>query len=326
MFRIVALFLAACLPLFSLLAAFSRDSAMAAGYDRALGRLLREALSSLFGLFPFSLTEVLLWALPFLLVPALWLGVRTRHPRRLLSLLLSVLLSVIAAYTLSFAPGLYKPPLSEELGLPDREPTAAEVEGCLGWLTALAVPPARIPGEAEVAACLRRGLLTAEAHYGITANRAAVGKRTATPLFAKLGYFGLYAFPLGEVTVSDRIPTATGVFTLAHEMAHASGYAREEEADLVALLSCLESRDPYLIYAAASGMLGRMLIEVERAAPAAWERASGELSEAVRQELFESGEAYERGLLPTVADSLPTYSGTVRLLCAFYRARVAGGT
>ena len=173
---------------------------------------------------------------------------------------------------------------------------------------------------------LQAGLSAAGERYGLCQNPAARGKRTATAILSRLGYFGLYAFPFCEVTVSDRIPRATYTFTLAHELAHASGYVREEEADLVGFLACLESRDPYLLYAGASGMLGRLLCELYRSAPEAWEAASDKLSGAVRQELYESGEVYERDALATLAGDAPTYGETARLLCALYRIYGKTGT
>ncbi|MFZ9782454.1 MAG: DUF3810 family protein, partial [Bacilli bacterium] len=46
------------------------------------------------------------------------------------------------------------------------------------------------------------------------------------------------------------VPDALIPFTMAHELAHAKGVMREEDANLVALYVCLSSNDPYLQYSA----------------------------------------------------------------------------
>ena len=45
-------------------------------------------------------------------------------------------------------------------------------------------------------------------------------------------------------------PDYTSPFTAAHELAHQRGVAREDEANMIAFLVCMESEDSYIRYSA----------------------------------------------------------------------------
>ena len=61
---------------------------------------------------------------------------------------------------------------------------------------------------------------------------------------------GIYSFFTGETNINVRFPDYTIPFTSAHEMAHQRGIAREDEANMIAFLVCIESEDPYIQYSA----------------------------------------------------------------------------
>lgn len=304
-----------------LLFAFWLLPAFADGFDALVGAPLRARLSACNAKISLSLTELFLLLVPVLLLLLPVFAFRVRHPSRLLALLLGFLLLFFGLYTLTFAAGVHRSPLSVRLGLSASEPTPEELSACAEWLSSLALQGGDAPSDAEIAARLKTAFSGVGKAYGIPVNTAVRPKRTLTPLLARLGYFGLYAFPLGEVTVVSECRGAVGTFTLAHEMAHASGFSREAEADLLAFLVCLDSGDPYLVYAGAAGMLGRLLTALHEEAPALWQSASDGLPPSARRDLLESGEAYERDSAPTEAPPGLSYSETVILLCALYRAR-----
>lgn len=318
-------FISAFLLLGGLLLLEYRIPPFALMVDRLLGAPVRSRLSMLSSLFAFSLAEWLLLLLPLLLAVFSFVAVvaakSARATRNLARGLLSFLLVFFAVYVLAFAPGQCRPLLTDTLRLSDDAPTADDVLSCVFWLSSLADTDATYPGDAVVAAHLRTALADAGEKYAFSANTAVAVKKTATPLFLRLGYFGLYAFPLGEITLTSACPEATLAFTLAHEMAHASGFSREEEADVVALLACLDSGDPYLISAAATGMLGRAMCALYENSPALWERASDMVPDTARRELSDAGEVYEHGMTEADAPIAEDYGATLRLLCAIHRTR-----
>jgi len=59
---------------------------------------------------------------------------------------------------------------------------------------------------------------------------------------------GVYSYFTGESNININMPAYTIPFTAAHELAHQRGIAREDEANFVAYLACIESDDPYIRY------------------------------------------------------------------------------
>ena len=304
--------------------AMHRSPTLALMLDRTVGAPLRSVLSRLSSLFHPSLAEWFILFLPLFLIllvlAALSAAKSKRATRRLANGLLCFLLSFFAVYVLAFAPGNHRAPLTEALQLSNAPPTADEVLAAVSWLSALAEGDSAYPGDAAIEKNLRAALAAAGKRYGFTANTAVAVKESATPLFLRLGYFGLYAFPFGEITLTAACPEATRAFTLAHEMAHASGFSREEEADAIALLTCLDSGDRYLISAAATGMLGRAMCALYEYSPALWERASLLIPDAARRELSDAGDVYEQGVTEAGATVAEDYGAALFYLCAIHRA------
>lgn len=299
--------------------------AVALALDRTAGAPLRHLLSSAAARIAPSLTEGALLLLPLITLLALPLAIllarsdaATRRTVRALSLLLA---AVTLLFALTFLTGLLTPPLAVRLGLSDEAPTASELISCAEWLSKLAEGrEAAAPARSTVVARLREAYGRAGERYGFTANTAVPVKESATRLMARLGLFGLYAFPLGEVTVNADCPDGVAAFTVAHEMAHASGFSREEEADAVALLVALDSGDSYLAGAVAEGMLGRLLCTLAAEDPAAWQAVSVRLSAGTRRGIGEANESYEAGrYAPALVGEAPTYGRVVQLAVALYR-------
>lgn len=66
---------------------------------------------------------------------------------------------------------------------------------------------------------------------------------------------GVYSYFTGEANLNVAFPDYTLPFTAAHELAHQRGIAREDEANFVAYLVCLESDDAYIRYSGYLNML-----------------------------------------------------------------------
>lgn len=59
---------------------------------------------------------------------------------------------------------------------------------------------------------------------------------------------GVYTYFSGEANINVNFPDYTIPYTAAHELAHQRGIAREDEANFVAFLVCMESDDAYIRY------------------------------------------------------------------------------
>ena len=65
---------------------------------------------------------------------------------------------------------------------------------------------------------------------------------------------GMYTYYTGEANINTDFPDYTVPYTVAHEMAHQRGIARDDEANFVAFLVGIGSEDPYIRYAAYMNM------------------------------------------------------------------------
>lgn len=85
----------------------------------------------------------------------------------------------------------------------------------------------------------------------------------ASALMSELSLIGITFTPIGEANVNKQAPVSDMIFTTAHEMAHAMGIMREEDANLVAAYVLINSDNDLLRYAAMMEYYGRLLNVVE---------------------------------------------------------------
>lgn len=78
----------------------------------------------------------------------------------------------------------------------------------------------------------------------------SVSRLLLSPVFSELHITGVTFAPIGDISVNAEMPAASLPHTMAHEIAHSKGVAREDDANLVGLYVCLMSEDPYLRYSA----------------------------------------------------------------------------
>ncbi len=89
-----------------------------------------------------------------------------------------------------------------------------------------------------------------------------VKKMIFESLFTKMGISGYYGPFFNEIHVNDYSLDFTYPFTLAHEMAHQFGIAKESEANLYAFIVCTNSEDKRIRYSAYASTIGYLLNDV----------------------------------------------------------------
>ncbi len=86
--------------------------------------------------------------------------------------------------------------------------------------------------------------------YGFLSHSYGSPKQMAlSSLYAHSRTSGMFVSVLGEINVNNVFPDFAAVYSMAHEMAHSLGIAREDEAEFMAFLACINSRDKYIRYA-----------------------------------------------------------------------------
>jgi len=160
-----------------------------------------------------------------------------------------------------------------------------------------------------------------------------------SPLLWRLGITGIYVPFTGEANVNDTVPDPDLPFVAAHELAHLSGFAREDEASWVGPVACARDPDPDLRYSSALSMSLHALAALARADRDAFEAQARRRSAAVGRDVaaLRAWSDRYRGPARRVAlrvndtylksqgqaDGVRSYGRVVDLLLAERRARLA---
>lgn len=119
-----------------------------------------------------------------------------------------------------------------------------------------------------------------------------------------------FFFPFtGEANVNTDFPPSLFASTVAHELSHQRGVAKEQEANFVAVLASLRSGDADFCYSAAVLAyvhLGNALYSADHAA---WERVYGTLSDGVKRDLALNNAYWRQFETPVQSVSNTVYEG-----------------
>ncbi len=249
---------------------FTKLPVLADGFNETVSAFGRRLLSYLTVLFPFSVAEWLLLSLPVLLVALIVVGCRRysftwRATRVYILKLLAIPCVIAILFVWNFAPGYYGTTLDRRLGLERREVSAEEL-----FHTALILSQELHDASGELLFPDDESSSVMPYSYGEMNKKLmdaydSLSEKQALPdhfysrvkpvmLSRPMSYThitGVYTFFTGEANINAYFPDYTIPFTAAHELAHQRGVAREDEANMVAFLVCLESDDPYIRYSGA---------------------------------------------------------------------------
>lgn len=110
--------------------------------------------------------------------------------------------------------------------------------------------------EGDLLASANDALNNAARLYPIPTGQFGAPKFALTsPLMSRFLIEGITSPFTLEALVNQGVPTATIPFVACHESAHVRGFAREEDANLVAYLACESSDNPYYRYSGALNAL-----------------------------------------------------------------------
>lgn len=260
-------------PLAALLAVVlvQQTAALAPGlverfYARPVYPRVARTLSQLTGALPFSAGEAFFVLLSLLLLSALALFVYRLVRRRdewrallLKSCKLALWCAAASAFVFMLVFGLnyQRPPLVETLGYDQRRATADEldamtravVEGVNRNYEESHAEGYTTPDTPRVVAILeesyaREAELSPFAVEGFGPPKSVYFSDALT----RLGISGIYSPFTGEPNFNADAPDFERPFSIAHEMAHQRGFARESEANFVAFLICTHAADPFVRY------------------------------------------------------------------------------
>jgi hypothetical protein len=252
-------------------------------------------------------------------------------------------------FLFTFGFNYQRPLLFELLGYEQRKASALELQGLSAEIVrgvnenylAAHAEGRTTPDSAEILALLRESFDTTR-DFALLPRGDFSSPKPAyySGLLTRLGISGFY-FPLtGEPHYNADAPDFQMPFSAAHEMAHQRGVARESEANFVAYLVCINSRDPFVRYSGYRNGLG-VLSELSRLEPE-WARSlarqlgPGYREDSRRAALFWAKAAGTAGALSQrindlylranrVKSGVNDYSGSTALIIGHYLRQMSKG-
>ncbi len=304
------------------------DHALMVLVSERLVRPLHRALGSLNARVPFSMAELLL----ALFVPALLLyiavqivglirkGERAVRLYRTLVTLLAAGLSVYALFCLLWGVYYYADDFAAKSGFENGPVSTGQLESVTRYFARLANEyAAEVPRDENGLCCsdrteiLRRSpevFAETEKRYPCLEgpSLAAKGIRCSR-VMSYLDFSGFF-FPFtAEANVNMDMPACDLAATVAHELSHQRGVAKEQEANFTAVLASLEYGDPDYCYSAcllAYTHLGNALYGADREA---WKTIFESLSEDVLRDILSRREYWAQFDTPVQTASNTVYEG-----------------
>lgn len=253
------------------------SSVFADFFTENIAAFFRILIANLTGWFPFSLAETMIFMLPVLLV--LYFSLTYIHyikkGNSIKSLLFGICSFLLALYSLAvftFLTGYSNSTLDKKLGL-ESAPVSAQnlldtAERVYSELEVLcdsteydtenfSVMPYNIKGMSDrlidaYDICTKK--------YDFLHNlNAQIKSVCMSEAMSYTHITGVYTFFTCEANIDVVFPDFTLPFTAAHEFAHQRGIARENEANFVAFLVCINSDDTYIRYSGYMNMLQYLL-------------------------------------------------------------------
>ena len=247
---------------------FTQSPSFSDWFNQNVSTWGRRVLSYLTSWIPFSLAEMLLLLLPLIAVALIVIAARhfcnSGHDAWVyVRILFSAPCLVLVIFVWCFAPGYYGTPLEQKLGLERQGVRAKELYATAELLSAeLKALEAEIDFGEDGASRMpysyeemNQKLLDAyedfcKDHDFIDHFYSRVKPVMLSEPMSYTHITGVYTFFTGEANINVNFPDYTVPYTAAHELAHQRGIAREDEANFIAFLVCMESDDPYIRYSA----------------------------------------------------------------------------
>jgi len=275
------------------LAAGAAPSLVERLYSEKLYRLVAATFAAAFGRVPFSVGEALLWMAVG--GGAAWTLRRLRRLARARGRRPAVLVSTLAdawagsgalylAFVILWGLNYRRPPFAALAGMDTRPATIAELSAvCERLIDESNRMREGLPEDAEGVARLADGrsgaLRRVAAGYREAGRSQPVLEGPSAPAkpvvistaLSYLGISGIFCPFTGEANVNMTLPDPDVPFAASHELAHARGFAREDEANYLGYLACTRHPDADFRYSgllAASVYAMNALVRVDREAHA----------------------------------------------------------
>ena len=358
----ICFFLILLFPLGVILTWLSRlnPQATEAIYSQGIYPVLMTILSNFSSLFPYSLMELIVITGSAWLVYRLFrnLSLWITQPTQRKEILLRVLSRLAAGgavvyFVFVFTCGINYSRLSfaQHSGLPVRPSTTQELyDLCDELLTKTNAVRQQVTTNVQGVMTLSEqnmyqlALQSREIFQSLSETYPCLGGHYSQPkplfgsrLLSHFQYLGIFACFTGEPVINVAAPDINIPVTMCHEQAHLRGFMREDEANFIAYLACVNSQNPDFVY---SGLVQALIYSTNAlydADPQLYQQLRAQYSPGLVADLADDAtywDAYESKVSQAATawndtylkanqqtDGVQSYGRMVDLLLADYRLR-----
>ena len=266
--------------------------------NETVGTAVRIVLSNITFILPFSLFELLIILSPIILVGTIVItacraNTRTRMIRSVFALL-GVISLFISSYIFTLGIGYHTTSLGEKIEVEDSadistDDLAFTVKTVIKEINELVEKYDFPDGKTHI------GYPVSELSERLVFAYDIVNVKPVlfSTIMSDLRISGIYSFFTGEANVNTEYPDYCMPFTAAHEMAHQRGISRENEANFVAFLVCINSTDEYIRYSGYLNMYEYLASALYSVSPELYYEVCSELSGTARADIKAASEIYE---------------------------------
>ncbi len=231
-------------------------------YTQGLYPKLTRGFTSFTGLFPFSISELVLYLFAVGVLALVFDTIRRREWKRNLVGLVRMLALGVTWFYVSWGLNYSRQPIDAQLHLPETPADSLTLRANVLWslqnTNALwrPAPEWNMPAlDREIESCYRRVYerLPIKLMPGLRRPKFLL----APALFNYTQTSGMFGPFFHEVHLNSELLTLELPFVLAHEKAHQMGFARESEANFLAVLVCLVSADSAINYSGHFALVGK---------------------------------------------------------------------
>lgn len=323
--------------------------AFADAYSHAFYVPLSRTVSTLIGIFPFSVAEFLIYLLILLFTEALLrlivLACR-RHFREMRALavhgaLFAVSLSFLLSslYFLNCGINYYRSSFASEIGLTTEAGDPEELKALVRLIVSRVSESENDGGfpsggkDTSAPADMEK---LGKMYPGLSGHFPRAKALLNSRFLSERQFTGIYSPFTFEANYNAEIPCYNVPFTACHELSHLRGYMQEDEANFIAFLACIGSDDPRSRY---SGWLSAFVYcgnDLARVSPEDYASLYSNLSENSRTALSENNAFWNQFRTKTAeraekandaylrangqTDGTESYSRVTDLILAYYLA------
>ncbi len=262
---------------------FTLSTSFSDFFNENIAYYFRLALAKLTDIIPFSVAEILLYSTPVLAaVLVIYLnksgGSIGKRIMEAVRILLSVLAIIYILFVLTFASGYNCSRLDKRLNIEKSDVSAKELYDTLVYVTEKVNEATQSIGYEEDGSSklpynysklsdkLCESYKSVYSEYSLGESfESDIKPLFISPLMTYTHISGIYSFFTGEANMNTNFPDYVCAFSAAHELAHQRGISREDEANFMAYLVCVESDNEYLRYSGYLSMFNYLSSALKKA-------------------------------------------------------------